>query len=143
MKNRGKVLFGLGVGVGVAIILILVFLAGVYFGSCNRNNIFPSSFPFWERRMHMPNGFVPDKFGHGVVGSIDSLGDNTFVVKDRSGGLKTILVDDKTQLRQDGLAIKFTDLKKDDKVIILGEPKEEEGAISARIVRVLTEFKKR
>lgn len=138
MKNKQTVLFGLGVGVGIALVLLLVFFAGVRVGS--RREV---TFPFWERRHPIEGGFVHGNFGHGVVGSVDSIGDNTFIVKDRMGGLKTILVNDKTQLRSDGSAIKFTDLKKDDRVIILGDPKPEEGAIVARVVRVFVEFGKR
>ncbi|OGH22238.1 MAG: hypothetical protein A3D75_02370 [Candidatus Levybacteria bacterium RIFCSPHIGHO2_02_FULL_37_18] len=135
MKNKQTVLLGLGIGIGAAIVLLLVFFSGVYIGS-KRAGLFP----FWERRHIYQNGFVPNRFGHGTVGTIDTVGENTFVVKDRSGALKTILVDEKTILRRDRAEIKFSDLKKDEQVIVIGEPQEQEGAIKAKAVRVITEF---
>jgi len=134
MRNKHTVVFGLSVGIGMAVVLLIVFFAGVRVG--RRDGMFP----FWGRRYPIEGGFVHGNFGHGVVGTIDSIGANTFIVKDRMGGLKTILVDEETKFRRDGLTIKFTDLEKDDKVIILGDPKPEEGAIVARVVRVLSKF---
>lgn len=138
MKNRQPILFGIGVGIGIAIVLLLVFFAGIHVGS-NRAGIFP----FWERRYHTAGDFISGKFGHGTIGTIDSIGNNTLVVKDRSEALKTVFIDDKTILRHDGSPIKFSDLKKDEKVIIVGEPQEQEGAIKARVIRIITEFEKR
>lgn len=137
MKKKETVLFGLGIGAGIAIVLLLVFLAGIYIGSRKSG-----MFPFWERRHVYQNGFIPQRFGHGVVGTIDSVGKDTFVVKDRSGALKTILVDKKTILRRDHSEIKFADLKKEEQVIVIGEPQEQEGAIKAKVVRVITNFRK-
>lgn len=137
MKKRQTVLFGLGIGIGVAIVLLLIFFAGIHIGS-KRAGLFP----FWERRHIYQNGFVPNRFGHGVVGTIDSMGENTFIVKDRSGKFVTILVDEKTILRCDRSEIKFSDLKKDEQVIVIGEPQEQEGAVKAMAVRIITEFAK-
>lgn len=137
MKNKQTVLLGVGIGIGAAIVLLLVFFSGIYIGS-KRAGLFP----FWERRHIYQNGFLPNRFGHGAAGTIDSIGENTFVVKDRSGALKTILVDEKTILRRDRSEIKFSDLKKDEQVIVIGEPQEQEGAIKAKVIRVITEFTK-
>lgn len=131
MKNRQSLLFGLSIGAGIALIMILVFFAGIYFGG-KRAGLFP----FWEKRFVYQNGFATHRFGHGAVGTIDSIGENTLVVKDRSGALKTILVDEKTILRRDHREIKFEELKKDEKAIVIGEPQEQEGAIKARIIRI-------
>lgn len=133
MKNRKTVLAGISIGIGIAIVLILVFFAGLYIG--NKKG---GAFPFWERRYTNPSGFVPGRFGHGVIGIIDSVGNKTFIVKDRSGALKTVLIDDQTVLRRDGSSIKFSDLKKDEQVIVIGQPQEQEGAIKATVVRVIT-----
>jgi len=134
MKNKQTVLFGLGIGAGLAIVFILIFFAGIYIGS-KRAGLFP----FWERRHVCQDGFITNRLGHGAAGIIDSIGQNSLIVKDRSGTLKTILVDEKTILRRDHSEIKFSGLKKDDQIIIIGEPQEQEGAIRARIIRVFRE----
>jgi len=135
MKSKQTVFLGVGIGIGAALVLLLVFFVGIYFGSKKAG-----LFPFWERRHVYQNGFIPHRFGHGAVGTIDTIGENTFVVKDRSGALKTILVDEQTILRRDRTEIKFSDLKKDEQVIVIGEPEEQEGAIKAREIRVMAKF---
>lgn len=137
MKDRQTILLGIGIGIGIAIILLLVFFAGIHVGS-KRAGLFP----FWERRYHTAGDFVPGKFGHGTIGTIDSIGNNTIVVKDRTGALKTVLIDDKTIFRHNGSVMQFTDLKKDDQVIVIGEPQDTEGAIKAKVIRIITEFDK-
>lgn len=132
MKKRQTILFGVGIGIGAATVLLSVFFSGIYVGS-KRAGLFP----FWERRHVYQSGFVSQRFGHGTVGIIDSVGENTFVVKDRPGQFVTILVDEKTILRRDHSEIKFGELKKDERVIIIGEPQEQEGAIKARVIRVI------
>lgn len=135
MKNRRTVILGLSIGIGATIVLLLVFFVGIYVGTKKSN-----AFPFWERR-HMPsNGYVPRDPGHGAVGIIDSIGNNTLVVKDRTGAFKTVLVDDKTTLRRNHTEISFSNLKKDDQVVIIGESQQEEGAIKAVVIRVITDY---
>ncbi|MFH0936759.1 MAG: hypothetical protein V1808_00490 [Candidatus Daviesbacteria bacterium] len=133
MEKKQTVFIGVGIGIGIAIVLVVVFLLGIYLGSRKSNN-----FPFWEKRPLTAREFVPDRFGHGVIGTIDSLGNNTLIVKDRSGALKTIIIDDQTALRRNESPIKFSDLKKDEQVIIIGQPQEKEGSIKATVIRVVT-----
>lgn len=137
MKGRQTVLLGIGIGVGVAVVLLLVFFGGIYIGSKR-----PDAFPFWERRRPPPFGFVHGRFEHGAAGMIDSVGDDTFIVKDRSGVLKTVIVDNQTLFRENRSPIKFSDLKKDEQVIVLGDPQEKEGAIKARVVRIIRRFER-
>ncbi|MBI5465141.1 hypothetical protein HY946_00850 [Candidatus Gottesmanbacteria bacterium] len=132
MKNKQTVLLGISIGIGLAVVLLFVFFTGFYIGSKKAG-----VFPFWERRFVTPSGFVPSRFGHGVAGTIDSIGENTIIVKERSGALKTVLVDEETVLRKNGSSINFSDLKKDEQVIIIGEPQEKEGAIKAKVIRVI------
>lgn len=135
MKERKKVFIGIGVGLALALLFLVVFLIGFFIGSRK-----PHFFPFWEKRFVAPREFVPSRFGHGVVGIIDSIGENTIVVKERNGALKTVLVNEDTVLRKNGERIEFSELKKDDQVIVLGEPEEKEGAIKAKVLRVITGF---
>ena len=114
MKGRQMFLAGLGLGIGIAVVMILVFK--IYFFT--------------------PRQFARHRSGHGVLGTIDSLANNQFTVKDRFGASKTIFLDDKTILRQDGSQIKFSDLKKGNRVIVIGRPLESKGAITAKVVRL-------
>ncbi len=135
MTEKKRILIGMGVGLGLAFLFLLVFLLGFLIG-CRK----PRFLPFWEKRMVAPRDFVPARFGHGVVGVIDSLGEKSLVVKERNGGLKTVLIEEGTIFRRDGAEIKFSDLQKGDQVIVLGEPEEKEGAIKAKVIRIITKF---
>ncbi|MGB9911342.1 MAG: hypothetical protein ACPLKP_01915 [Microgenomates group bacterium] len=135
MKERKKILIGIGIGLLMAFLLVLVFLLGFLIGSRQ-----PGFFPFWEKRIVAPREFIPPRFGHGVVGIIDSIGENSLVVKERNGALKTVLIEENTVLRQNGTEIKFSDFKEGDQVIVIGEPEEKEGVIKAKVVRIITKF---
>lgn len=134
MEKRRNILVGLAAGVVIALIILLVFFAGVLIGRVQQHRGF---WPFWEQR-HIYRDFIPRKLdGHGTIGAIDSLGTNTLVVKDRTGALKTVLVDNETGIRRGRTPIEFSDLKVEEQVVILGEPQEEEGVIKAKIIRTL------
>ena len=134
MEERRNILVGLAVGVVIALIILVVFFAGVLFGRVQQHRGF---WPFWEQRYIYPD-FIPRKLdGYGTIGIIDSLGPNTLVVKDRTGALKTVLVDSEAGIRRGRAPIEFSDLKVGEQVVILGEPQEEEGVIKAKIIRVL------
>lgn len=136
MKNRSRLLIGLITGVILALIVVGVFFIGVMVGAKRENRLFP----FWEKR-NIFHDYVPNKLdGHGVAGVVDSIGSNTLVVKDRTGALKTILVDNETKIRRNRLSTSFSDLKVDENVIVLGNPEEKEGAIKAKIIRVIDGF---
>lgn len=135
MKERKKILIGIGIGLGLAFLFFLVFLLGFLIGARK-----PHFFPFWEKRIVAPRDFIPEHFGHGVAGTIESVGENSLVVKEKDGALKTVLIEEETILRRNGEEIKFSDFQKGDWVIILGEPEEKEGAIKAKVVRIITKF---
>lgn len=119
-------------GVVFAASLIAAFFSGLWLG--RKNDYF---LPFWGRK-HPTYDFISPRFNsHGVIGIIDSLGKDTLVVKEKTGALKTILVDKSTQIRHGFVALNFSDLKKDMHIIVLGEPRKEEGAIRAKIIRVI------
>ncbi len=134
MKERKTIVFGLSIGVGIATLFILAFFVGIYLR--NKNTSF---FPFWERRYGHEN-HIRHKFGHGIVGNIESIDSVKFTVKNRFGEQKNILVDDKTIIKHEGSVIKFSDLKKDDRVIVIGESAD--GVIKARMVRLISDFVK-
>ncbi len=134
MKERKTIVLGLAIGIGIAALFILALFVGIYL-----RNKKTSFFPFWERRYGY-EGHIRHKFGHGIVGNIESIDSIKFTVKNRFGEQKNILVDDKTIIKYEGLAIKFSDLKKDDRVVVIGEPSD--GGIKARMVRLISDFVK-
>lgn len=138
MAEKRNILVGVGLGVALGFVLVTVFFAGVFVGTRKE----PRFFPF-EGDRHGYREFVPGGFnGHGVIGTIDSIGSNTLVVKDRVGALKTVLVDNQTQIRRGHTSINFSELKTDEQIIVLGEPEEKEGAIKARLIRMMGSFNK-
>ncbi len=137
MKNQRTIFLGIFMGVFIAAVLLLVFFVGIQIGR-SKNRLFP----FLENRSHESSGFLHKRYGHGVIGVIDTIGNNTLVVKDYLGELKTILIDEQTLIKIDKSVIKFSNLKKDEKVIILGEPQEKEGTIKAKVIRVIADSDK-
>lgn len=124
-------MIGIIIGAILAVSLLTAFFSGVFIGR-RENRLLPF---FGMRPMHRE--FIPKNAGFGAMGTIESLGENTLVVRDRTGALKTVLIDNQTKIRQGHTGIKFTDLKKDGQVIILGEPDKDGGTIKAKLIRSL------
>lgn len=127
IKNRRTILLGFGIGALATIVALMLFFAGLTLGERHFG-------VFADRRF--TGGFAL-RYGHGAVGTIDSLGNNTIVIKERSGEMETVLVDNNTVIRKGNSAIKFSDLKKNDQIIIIGQPESQEEAVKARIIRVI------
>ena len=91
----------------VVLAIIFAFILGVKFGRREFSYRYP---PFMHPMMRPPKeGFVPRRFyGHGLVGGVDSVGKESFVVKNRWGELVTILVDKNTQYKVDGKSGSFS-----------------------------------
>ncbi len=124
MKKRRSILIASAVGISLAVILITTFFFGVFVGR--------------HEGRGTAGEFFPKEFkGHGVLGEIQTLGENTLVVKERTGALKTVLIDNQTQIRRGRSSINFTDLNIKEQAVILGEPQASESAIKAKIVRVM------
>jgi len=119
----------------VVLAIIFAFILGVKFGRQEFSYRYP---PFMHPMMKPPKeGFIPPHFrGHGLVGIVDSVGKESFVVKSRWGELLTVLVDKNTQYKVDGKTGSFSDIKKGKTVMVLGEPKEEELSVKAEIIRI-------
>ena len=128
MRNKQAILAGSAIGGVFALSLAISFFAGMRVERAGK---------------HMPYDFVARRqSGHGVVGVIDSLGKDTLLVKDRTLAIRTILVDRQTRIRHGFSPLQFSNLKIGQRVIVLGDPKEQEGAIKAKIIRIITEFEK-
>jgi hypothetical protein len=70
-----------------------------------------------------------------LIGTIEDLGSSSFVV----AGV-TVAVDDKTEIKSRGRAVKFSDLEVGDKVIVLGT-KQTDGSILAQRIEVMPKVK--
>jgi hypothetical protein len=85
----------------------------------------------------MMRGFEGGDFrnGHGIAGTITSITDNNIVIKDRNGKENTIAVTDKTLIKNGQADIKITDLKKDENIVVIGNPGDN-GVVNADLIRV-------
>ncbi len=129
--NRDKVIKGIAIGTVAALIMILIFIIGIKIGRHGR------FLPFWPERSFYPQNMSHGQKvnRHGLVGTIDSVGDKTLIIKPRIGDQKTVFVDDNTAFRQDWASINFSDLKVGQRIIVLGNPRD--NAIDARAIRVI------
>jgi hypothetical protein len=119
----------------VVLAIIFAFILGVKFGRQEFSYRYP---PFLHPMMKIPKeGFVPRRFWrHGLIGIVDSVGKESFVIKSRWGELLTVLVDKNTYYKVDGKTGSFSDIKKGKTVMVLGEPKEKELSVKAEIIRI-------
>ncbi len=134
--DNQKFYSGVLLGIGIVLLILLAFFLGLKMGRKEFYYRYPPMFhPFFKEK---GRGYVPPKFrGHGLVGTVDSVGKESFVVKNRWGELITVLVDKNTRYYLNGQTGKFSDVKKDKLVTVVGYPKEDEVAIQATVVRIL------
>lgn len=135
MKNK-DFYKGLLLGVGVILLVIFSFFAGLKIG---QRRVFDKRYsPMFHQFLRPPKeGFIPRRFqGHGLVGVVDSVSKESFVVKNRWGELVTVLVNKDTQYKSGNKNANFSDIKKGKNVMVIGEPKEEEIGIIAKIIRI-------
>lgn len=134
-KSKENFYQGLILGGGIVIIVLLAFFFGFKMGRKNYDCRYPPIFhPFIKSPKQ---GFLPKKFrGHGLIGVVDSVSKESFIVKTRWGELVTVLVDKNTKYKVGGRNGSFFDVKKGKTVIVIGEPQEEEFALKASLVRV-------
>lgn len=71
-----------------------------------------------------------------AVGSVIKVDTSTLVIKGDDGMEKSILISDKTSIRRFQDAILPSDIKVDEKVVVLGAPSTT-GQIEARLIRVM------
>lgn len=134
MKDNQSLLKGAVIGAVFILALFIAFFLGVYFGK--KPEFYPR-FPVGKKVF--PLGFIPKRLNsHGTVGEVDSVGKNTFIVKDRWGALKTVTVDKNTLIRKNKEPAKFEDIKKGDVVMVIGTPDIKEQTIKAQIIRIFS-----
>ncbi len=133
-------------GIGIAVIALLIFQAGVFVGFKKASfsgrlgdNYYKT---FGEQRgmgRMMPTfgeqGLSPSN-AHGTIGKIVSVSLPQIIVADKDGVEKTIIIDQKTDIRSFRDTIQPETLKVGNSVIIIGEPNDQ-GQITANLVRIM------
>lgn len=134
-KNNHNLYKDIFLGIGIVVLIVLAFLLGLKMGRKEFYYRYPPMFhPFFSDKR---KAFVPNRFrGHGLVGTVESIGKESLVVKNRWGELVPVLVDKNTRYYSDGKEAKFSDIKKEKTVFIIGKPKENEVAVSAEVIRI-------
>ena len=137
--------------VGLILIILLSFAAGAGIAlhkarfNCFHNQGSDRNFmgqQMMEKREGGPMKFLHEfegrdfRSGHGLAGTITSVSENTFIVKDRNNKETTIAVTDQTIIRSNGNNLKISDLKANDRAVIMGQPGDN-GVINANLIRVL------
>ncbi len=128
-------------GVFGLIVLLLVFQLGVFVGFRKANFTFR-----WGDNYHKTfggprGGFLRDFSGrdftnsHGTAGSVAKIDNQDLIIKGKDGVEKIVSVTDSTSIQKGRSTIKLSDIKVDDKVVVIGSPKED-GSIEAKIIRV-------
>ncbi len=129
-------------GIGIAVITLVVFQAGVFVGfkkatfSGRIGDNYYQTFgnrtmpPFsGVKGMDLPNT-------HGTIGKIAIITLPKVMIADNDGIEKTILLNEKTDIRRFRDSIKPEELKAGDFVTVIGEP-DNNGQIEARLIRVM------
>jgi hypothetical protein len=133
------------VAIGALIVLLFVFKTGEFVGYRKANFSYRWGENYHRNFAGPRSGFL-ENFGrgfgdkdfinaHGTFGSIIKIDGSTLVVKGRDDVEKTILISDKTTITSRRETIKPSDLKVDDRVVIIGSPNEQ-GQIEAKLIRV-------
>ena len=136
------------ISVASLILLLLVFRLGVFVGfekarfsykwSDNYYRNFDGPRNNFNEMMPSPFSFNGDRFmnAHGVFGEIIKVDTNSIVIKDKNNIEKVVSIGSDTSIREFKKDIKITDLKINDKVVVIGEP-DSTGNIIAKFIRIL------
>ncbi len=127
--------------IAAVLVLTFVFAAGVFVGQAKER--FSNR---WEKNYY-GNIMGPDRRGmmdfdrrgfngHSGLGQIIKIEGGSLVVKDRGNVEKTILVGEQTSLIKGFESLKMSDLKIDDRIIVIGRPNDQ-GQIEAKLIRVM------
>lgn len=72
---------------------------------------------------------------HGVAGEILSIGENTFILKDRNNQENTVRLNESTIINRGKETVEFGSLAVGDKLVVVGKP-QDDGVIAAHLIRV-------
>lgn len=134
--NNNDFYKGIILGIFIVFFIFLGFILGFKIGQkdFNPRRMPPFFHPFLNKKEDF---FVPKKLkGHGLVGIVESVGEESFIVKNRLGELITVLVDKNTQYKKDNQNVSFSEIKKGRNIFIIGEPLDKEPSLKAVIIRI-------
>ncbi|MDP3771174.1 MAG: DUF5666 domain-containing protein [bacterium] len=72
---------------------------------------------------------------HGTVGSVLGVDDSTIVLRGRDDVERIVQVGDDTVVRRGRRTMEISELRNDDRVVVIGDPNED-GTIAAKFIRV-------
>jgi len=98
---------------------------------------------FPEKMGDMKDRFEGRDFrnAHGLAGTIISISENNIVIKDKDNKENTVSVSEKTLIKSGRDDIKITDLKQDDRVVVMGRPGDN-GTVNADLIRAFNDSAK-
>ncbi len=123
-------------------VIVLAFSVGVFVGQER------AGFSFrWAENYHRNFGgpakgifgnFPSRDFinGHGIFGQVMKIDGNNLIIKGQDNMETTVIVSDKTTIVNNSGAIKLSNLKASNSVVVIGSPNEQ-GQIEAKFIRVL------
>ncbi|MDB4939895.1 MAG: hypothetical protein JWO40_320 [Candidatus Doudnabacteria bacterium] len=137
---EGKHFWRILIGLGTIIILLLVFQLGMYIGFRKANFSYR-----WGENYHKtfggPSISMIDNFqgrdlvnGHGITGIVAKVENGAIIMKDPNGVEKILNITPQTLLKRGSDTITITDVKIDDRLVVVGSPKND-GTIDAEIIR--------
>ncbi len=142
------------IGLAGFVVVVLIFGIGMFVGGMKAKFSYRWAESYHKNFAGPKNGFLgdwrvllpPGDFieSHGTFGEIIEIEGNTLIVKGREDIEKVVLVGEKTIIKLGRKNIKISDLKVDDRVVIIGSPNEQ-GQIEASLIRLFslkTSFRK-
>lgn len=127
--------------IAAIVVLVFVFSLGVFVGH-EKSRFSRDWGENYYRNIMGPGGRGMMDFGrpgfnaHSGLGQIIKIDGNSLIIKDQANIEKTILITDKTAIIRDKQNIAITDLKVDDKIIVIGRPNDQ-GQIEPTLIRIL------
>ncbi len=154
-SKPGKIFIIAALAVSAALIALANFAGGIFVGfhkakfSCDWGKNYEMNFikPRIDARRPGPMEFMGPMMRefegrdfrnpHGVAGTIISVSDGSLAIKDKNNEENTVAVTDKTAIKSGRDDIKLSDLKVDDKIVVIGRPGDD-GIINANLIRVFS-----
>jgi len=139
---QSKAFAGFIGGVVVFLAILLIFKAGQVVGfrkadfACRWGGNYHRNFAGPEGGFFMGMGDRNFIDANGTIGQIIKIDGQNFVIQGKDNMEKVILVTEKTVINRLRDTVKFSELKLDDYVVVIGEPTEA-GQIEAKLIRLV------
>ena len=126
------------------VVLVFVFGLGVFVGTKKAEFSFQWADEYHKNFGGPQGGFFGDMMGqnfteaNGVFGQIIKIADQTLTIQGNDNVEKNILITDKTTIVYQRKKIQLSELKLNDKVVVIGDP-DSQGQIQAELIRVMNQ----